>query len=136
MVFNGDNSTESSKSTSEVTSKNSKVQKYKILSKKKRTVNVPVKKSASSKRVGNYIFSVGHDKINGKHYLAVMAGSKLQGFIKFKSNIFAKYHGKKIFAFKKWSKSKHADDYHQFVYQSTAKVYVAIKYTHLKCKKI
>ena len=136
VAFDGNDDYEKSSATFKVTSKKkSTVKKYKVI-KKKKTVSIPVKKKTNIKKFGNYAFIVAHEKSGTTHYLAVGGTSKYSEFIKFSSNIYAKSHGKKVYAFKKWLKSKKKDDMHQYQYQSTNKVYVAIKYIEISYKKI
>lgn len=136
VAFDGTDKFEPSSAKFKVTSKKkSTVKKYKVI-KKKKTVSIPVKKKTNIKKFGNYAFIVAHEKSGTTHYLAVGGTSKYSEFIKFSSNIYAKSHGKKVYAFKKWLKSKKKDDMHQYQYQSTSKVYVAIKYTEVFYKKI
>ncbi len=136
VAFDGTDKYEPSSAKFKVTSKKkSTVKKYKVI-KKKKTASIPVKKATNIKKIGNYAFIVAHEKSGATHYLAVGGTSKYSKYIKFSSNIYAKSHGKKVYAFKKWLKSKKKDDVHQYQYQSTKLVYVAVKYTQISYKKI
>ena len=136
--LSGDDNYSASTAKFKITSKNKKVQKYRIVKKQTKTITMSTKYSGyKEKKSGHYVFGVVHEQYESNR-ITVMAGDKtLQKLIKFSSKAYCIEHGKKVYPWKnKWIKSKHNDDTHEYYYSGIAKVYITIKYTAYTYKKI
>ena len=121
-----------------VSTKNKKVEKYRITKKQVKTITVPYKKyGIKEKYSGHYVFGIYHE--SGKtNVLALAAGDKtLDKTIKFSSKVYYMNHGKKVYIpSNKWLKSKRSNDLHYYYYEGNAKMYATFKYTACTYKKI
>lgn len=120
-----------------LTSKDLKIQKYKVVRKQTKTVTIPYKKLGLRKKTsGHYAFAIFHEQLEINR-ISVFAGDKtLNKLIKFSSKAYFFNHGKKVYLFNKWVKSKHDDDVHYYTYTGDAKIYVTVKYDDFTYKKI
>ena len=132
----GNEKYKSSSTKFKVTSKNKKIQKFRIVKKQTKTIIIPYKQwGFREKTSGHYIFGILHEQREGNR-ISVIAGDKtLRKYIKFSSNAYYINHGKKVYPWK-WIKSKHNTDSHEYYYTGNAKIYVIIKYNAYTYKKI
>ena len=126
----------SSSAKFDVTSKNKKTQKYKIVKRQTKKITIPYKKWGLRKKIsGHYVFGIYHEQ-REVNRITIAAGDKtLRKYIKFSSNAYYINHGKKVYPWK-WMKSKHSDDTHEYYYTGDAKIYVIIKYKAYTYKRI